>query len=168
MMQKFLCYSIKEYLFCYISLLFLVLYWGSAYGLPYEAIHYSIIISVIAGFLIIANIVQSVLKFRKLLEVERQENSGEGVEKKRWDCSLGMTKKRVAILVCTLLYPILLDVVGFFPLSVIYLIGSAVLLGIRNWKILIPYAVGFSVALYLIFDVWLGVTLPAGMIMQLF
>ena len=69
--MKFIKYSIKEYLFAYFSIVFMVLYWNSAHTLPYEALRYPIIISVIVVVLIAANLVDSVIKFRREVAAEQ-------------------------------------------------------------------------------------------------
>lgn len=163
MLIKFVKYSIKEYLFAYFSLLFLIGYWSSAYRLPADALRYSYIISGVVAILIIANIVESVIKFRKELAAERQEEDTTTEQnKERWRCDLGLSKKKVGTFVLTLLYPVLLPIVGFLPLSVIYLFGLSYFLGIRNTKAMIFYSVIVTAFLFLIFEVWLGISLPHG------
>ena len=167
--MKFIKYSIKEYLFAYFSIVFMVLYWNSAHTLPYEALRYPIIISVIVVVLIAANLVDSVIKFRREVAAEQQETAaGEVPEKARWDCSLGLTKKRMGTFSATLLYPVLLPLVGFLPLSVVYLFGVSFFLGIRNYKDMVLYSIVVTALLFVIFEIWLGISLPQGLLESLF
>ena len=165
MFIKFIKYSIKEYLFAYFSLIFLVVYWFSAHTLPYNALRYPIIISVVVVVLIAANLVNCVVKFRRELIAEREEAAAhESVKKVRWDCTLGLTKKRLGVAVLTLLYPMLLPYVGFIPLSLIYLFGVAYFLGIRNYRVMFLYSIAVTAVLYGIFELWLGISLPQGIL----
>lgn len=168
MFLKFVKYSIKEYLFSYFSVLFLILYWNSAHTLPKDALRYPFIISVVVTILIIANLVDSVRKFRREIAAEQQESAAGRGSKERWDCTMGLSKKRVGVFIATLLYPALLPVVGFIPLSLVYLFGVSFFLGIRNYKIMVLYSIAVTLGLFGIFQIWLDISLPQGFLGGLF
>ena len=68
----------------------------------------------------------------------------------------------------TLLYPVLLPLVGFLPLSVVYLFGVSFFLGIRNYKVMVLYSIVVTALLFAIFEIWLGISLPQGLLESLF
>ena len=165
MLIRFIKYSVKEYLFAYFSLAFLITYWASAHTLPYAALRYPIILSVVASVLVVSNLADSVIKFRRELDAEKAALAeGAAVQKNRWDCTLGLTKKRLGVAAFTLLYPILLPYIGFLPLSLVYLFGVSYFLNIRNYKVMILYSVIITAALFCIFELWLGISLPQGIL----
>ena len=53
---------------------------------------------------------------------------------------------------------------GFLPVSFVLGLGAGRLLGARGWVAPIALALGVTVATWVIFVVWLGVPLPAGII----
>lgn len=62
----------------------------------------------------------------------------------------------------TVLYLLLMQGVGFFLMTAIFLGGSMRMLGIRSWKTLLGVSVGFPAAAYIVFVQVLHGSFPAG------
>jgi putative tricarboxylic transport membrane protein len=60
------------------------------------------------------------------------------------------------------LYIGLIDLVGYFILTPIFLMSFPLLLGYRRWRWIIALALGCTLLFYLVFNLLLGVPLPAG------
>ena len=155
MFSKYVRFFIKEYLFTLFSTVFLIFYWSSAYKLKIEAIRYPIFFSVIAIIMIIWNLYMSVREFRQVYNAE-------GDEKKKWDCSLGLSKKKLSVIGATLLYVILIPVLGYCVSTFLYLVGMVVFLGERRPVKIVLYSLIMTGFLYLIFGRWLMIRLPTG------
>ena len=90
-------------------------------------------------------------------------------------CKLGMVKclylsvsvmilsylKVAAVIGLLVVFYFVFQYVSYILATVILIVGTSVLLGYRNWKILIPVAVVMSVALYLVFWKVFNVHFPA-------
>ena len=66
------------------------------------------------------------------------------------------------MLVPTALYVVLVQVIGIYVASTLYLGFFMRWLGRYSWVKVLPVAVGVSVAFYLLFEVWFKVPLPKG------
>lgn len=76
---------------------------------------------------------------------------------------VGADRTRVLwIVVLTGAYTVAVEYVGFIATSVPYLFGFALVLGERRWARLILFAVGVSIATYILFNTTLNVPLPHG------
>lgn len=62
----------------------------------------------------------------------------------------------------TVLYLLLMQGVGFFLMTAIFLGGSMRMMGIRSWKTLLGVSVGFPVVAYIVFVQVLHGSFPAG------
>ena len=153
MFSKYLRFFIKEYLFTLIAAIFVVVYWYSAHDLPFEAIRYSLVITVIAVVFIIWNLVMSVLQFRKVYHEE-------GDDKEKYDLTFGLTKERIGVIIATVMYGVLVPVIGFFVTTFLYLMGLSYYLGAKNRLIVLIYATVLTGLIYAIFRVWLHVRTP--------
>jgi len=67
-----------------------------------------------------------------------------------------------AIFIGTYVYLFALKWVGFLPASPIYMAGLIVLLGMRDWRYVVPISLIFPISLYYFFWVVLEVILPEG------
>ena len=67
------------------------------------------------------------------------------------------------IAVLTGAYTVAVEYLGFIATSVPYLFGFALVLGERRWASLILFAVGVSIATYILFSTALNVPLPHGL-----
>lgn len=67
------------------------------------------------------------------------------------------------IAVLTGAYTVAVEYLGFIATSVPYLFGFALVLGERRWARLILFAVGVSIATYILFSTALNVPLPHGL-----
>lgn len=65
-------------------------------------------------------------------------------------------------------YVVLLYVIGFFPASILMMIGLARGLGYKKWKPLIIGALVMMVFIYLLFVQFLAVPVPAGLLGEVF
>jgi putative tricarboxylic transport membrane protein len=73
----------------------------------------------------------------------------------------GATLRRVlAVAILTGGYVLVLERVGFISTTFLYLLLFGLVLGIRRWFLLIPFAIVVPVIVYLIFDTTLNVPLP--------
>jgi hypothetical protein len=156
MITKYIRFFIKDYLTVGLSLIFVILYWKSAYSLPLVSIRYSIIISVIACLFIIGNIVDSVIQFKKVY-------AAEGDDKEKYDITLGFNKKKLIVIAATTIYAICIPIVGYVVSTVIYLFLLCFYL--LNWKkpiVSIVYSVALTAFFYQVFHGALSIRLPDG------
>lgn len=159
MLKKYVQFMVKSYLFTLLSIAFVITYWASAYKLQIESLRYSIVVSAVAVLFIVWNLVLSVSQFRTLYRHKAEDEAG---EKKKWDWHLGLNKKKLLVIGITVLYTILIPVVGYCVSTFCYLLGLSFFLGARKPLTLVGYSLVFVAALYLIFQTWLSINLPTG------
>lgn len=70
----------------------------------------------------------------------------------------------LASLVLLALYAGAIGTVGFFVSSFAYLVAHMLLLGIRDWKVLLLVTAGTLGTFYLVVEAFLGVSLPRGIL----
>jgi uncharacterized membrane protein (UPF0136 family) len=155
---KFVRFFIKNYLFSLICAIFLVAYWISASKLDPRALRYPMIISVVAVFMLLWNWVNCVLEFRKTYNPADDEK----VEKKKYDITLGLNRKKITVILSTIGYAVMAPVLGFFVTTFLYLSGVTFYLGERKPVRVIIFAVIYTAILYMIFRVWLQLRTPTG------
>lgn len=63
-----------------------------------------------------------------------------------------------------LIYITILEVIGFVVMTAFFIIFSSRFLGYKNWKVLLPTAILFSVISYSVFNYGLAIRLPAGIL----
>lgn len=61
-----------------------------------------------------------------------------------------------------------LEALGYLISTPLFIIGAMLLLGERNWKMVISLAVGFTALFYVVFGQWLDVSIPVGPFTALF
>jgi hypothetical protein len=152
---KYIRFLIKDYLFTVFSIIFVIAYWVSAHKLRFASIQYPLVISIFTVIFIIWNLVMSVQEFLKLYKAE-------GNEKEKWDCTLGLTKKRLIVIGVTILYAGLIPVLGFCVSTFLYIAGLVVYLGERKPVPIVIYSAVMTGLMYLIFKAWLMVRIPEG------
>jgi putative tricarboxylic transport membrane protein len=76
--------------------------------------------------------------------------------------SRGELKKILTVLVPTVVYVSLIDYLGFYLTSTLYIAYFMWQLGKYAWIKIVPVSVGVSVAFFLIFEIWFSVPLPKG------
>jgi len=73
--------------------------------------------------------------------------------------------KRMGMIIgITILYFVLIDTVGYFIVTPLFLFLLSIILGYKNKKILFLYPLFFSIFLYLVFRSFLNVPLPMGIL----
>jgi putative tricarboxylic transport membrane protein len=80
-----------------------------------------------------------------------------------WPDALGWRRLAVAtvsLVVCLLVMQFL----GFFLTCLLYVVVVAFGLGIRSWRVLVTLPLAVTVALHLVFSIWLKVPLPKGIL----
>ena len=66
------------------------------------------------------------------------------------------------VLVPTVIYVILIEFIGIYVASTIFIAFFMVWLGRYSWAKTLPVAIGVSVAFFLVFELWFHVPLPKG------
>jgi putative tricarboxylic transport membrane protein len=158
MAAKYIRYVVKNYLFAVLALIFAIMFWISASKLPSRAVVFPRALFFILIPLFIWNAVSSVRGFRKTL---KDTDTAEG---KKWDCSLGLNKPKIAVTLATLGYIVLMPVLGFIVSTLLYLVGLASYLGIRKPLALALFATIYISIVYAVFGLWLQVRLPTGIL----
>ena len=73
--------------------------------------------------------------------------------------------KRMGMIIgISILYFVLIDTVGYFIVTPLFLFSLTIILGYRNKKILFLYPLFFSIFLFLVFRLFLNVPLPMGIL----
>ena len=86
--------------------------------------------------------------------------------KEEADPEWGRTEKVLVFICMTILYLIVMQIIGYTVSTLAYLIGGMMYLTYRNWKVMITISVGWVVFSYLIFFKLLYVPLPKGMLIE--
>jgi putative tricarboxylic transport membrane protein len=73
--------------------------------------------------------------------------------------------KPLALIVLFILHLFLMKGVGFYMANLLFVIGSSRLIGARDWIKPLALAVGINLFCYLLFEVWLKVSLPKGLLL---
>jgi hypothetical protein len=73
-------------------------------------------------------------------------------------------KKMAVFALLSGLYLVLMEPVGFIPCNMAFLLAAMVLLGVRRRPVLIILPVVGTAVIYLLFQVWMDVPLPAGLL----
>ena len=155
---KYIRFLIKNYLFAVIALIFTGSYWLSARNLPSKALDFPKAVLFVLIPLFIWNGINSVTEFRKTLVDETL------TEEEKWNCTLHVTSPKMIVTAITVIYILLIPVIGFFACTMAYLAVLAYYLGIRKPVPLILFVVLFTGAVYGIFVLWLRVFMPAGLL----
>ncbi len=77
-------------------------------------------------------------------------------------------RRALAMMVATFAYPILMAPLGYVITTIVYVIGGVAILNERSWKWVVPLAVVYALATFLIFASMLRVPLPLGPLNELF
>ena len=72
--------------------------------------------------------------------------------------------KAFILIVVFILYLFLMKGVGFYISNLLFVVSSSRLLGARDWTRPLALAVGIDLFCYLLFEVWLKVSLPKGLL----
>lgn len=94
---------------------------------------------------------------------ERQKSVDTGEEEK---LTPSLLKTPMAVLLAVVVYAGLLEIVGFFPSTVLFLGGYLWCGGVRDWRVLGGVVIGLNLFVYLLFVVQLNVQLPAGLLFE--
>lgn len=154
--MNYLRFVVKRYFFAVLALVFVVLYWVSASSLPSESLVFPKFVTIVTIPLFIWVFVLSLREYRALAK------DASVPEKEKWRCSLNLTKPKLVITVATILYVVLIPVVGYCVTTVLYVGGFSFYLGNRDPVRLILYTGIFFAILYAIFGIWLRIRLPGG------
>ncbi len=109
---------------------------------------------IVLGVIILIQGILALLKARKDAPAKSEE--------KKTDTRQELTKylKVAGVVALLFVYYFLFQYVSYILATIILMIGTSVILGYRNWKILIPTAVIMSVALYFAFTLIFHVKFP--------
>jgi hypothetical protein len=157
MFVKYLRFIVKKYLFSVIALVFVSVYWYSAGKLPERATVFPRIVTIIMIPLFVWNFILSIQQFRALCRSEMPEE-------KKWTCSLRITKPKLVLTGMTVLYVILIPILGYCVTTLIYIPAMTRYLGVRKPVRLVLFAVILFSVLYSIFGLWLRIRLPSGLL----
>lgn len=80
------------------------------------------------------------------------------------DVHAKLTRKLAIYITSIALYLIMLNYIGFIISSLIFVPSLLYLLGTKSMKLNIAIGFGVTVFVYLLFDVWLGINLPEGIL----
>ena len=72
--------------------------------------------------------------------------------------------KALALIIVFVLYLFLMKGVGFYISNLLFVVGCSRLIGARDWTKPLALAVGIDLFCYLLFEVWLKVSLPKGLL----
>jgi len=75
--------------------------------------------------------------------------------------------RAAAMMGLTLLFALVINVLGYIVASVVLIFGGLLVMGIRRWRTLVLFPVLYALLTYLLFHTLLGVRLPAGGIERL-
>lgn len=89
-------------------------------------------------------------------------DKGEG-PRSRIPLSLRGGSKPFNLILLCLFYLLLMKGVGFYISNLLFVVGSSRLIGARDWIRPLFLAVGIGLFCYLLFEVWLKVSLPKGL-----
>lgn len=156
MLLKYIRFFLKDYLFTLFSIIFVIMYWVSAHKLPIGAIQYAIFITFIVAFFIVWNIIMSVIEFKKVFHSDEDD-------RKKYNLSFGMDKPKLITIGTTLLYVILIPILGYAVSTFIYLGFLGWFLGIKNPIRIIVYSSAITFILFAVFKLWLQARLPSGL-----
>lgn len=106
----------------------------------------------------------SVKGVRRAAEERRGEGAADEEEEETLTPSL--LKTPIALLLVVVIYAALLEIIGFFPSTVLFLGGYLWYGGVRDWRVLGGVVVGLNLFVYLLFVVQLNVPLPAGLLFE--
>jgi putative tricarboxylic transport membrane protein len=79
----------------------------------------------------------------------------------------GNITRAVLGMVCLILFLVLCNFLGYFITALIFLVSILLIMGEKNWKILIMYPICFLLFIYLVFYLTLDVELPLGKLIGL-
>ena len=77
-----------------------------------------------------------------------------------------LLKTPMTLLLVVVAYAGLLEIIGFFPSTILFLGGYLWYGGVRDWRVLVGVVVGLNLFIYLLFIVQLNVPLPAGQLFE--
>lgn len=149
-------YVLKRYLFVIIAIAFIVTYWCSAYSLPSRSIVFPRFITFITIPIIIWTVIQSITEYRAL------KNNTEMTEDQKWGRPLRLSRVKLVITGMTVLYVILIPLIGYCVMTILYVGGLSFYLGNRNFLKLTLFTLIYFGITYAIFSLWLGIRLPKG------
>ncbi len=79
-----------------------------------------------------------------------------------------INSKRISIIIgITILYFLLIEYIGYFIITPLFLFSLTIFLGYKNRKVLFLYPLIFTAFLYLVFRLFLNVPLPLGILAQI-
>ena len=152
--MNYLRYLVRRYLFAILTLIFVLVYWRSAGKLPEKAIVFPRFITMLMIPIFVWVIVQSIIEYRAIAK--------EPHVKQKWDKTVKITKPKLLITGATILYLLLIPVVGYVVMSVLYIGGLSFYLGNRKPFTLILYSAIIVSIIYGIFVLWLRIRPPSG------
>jgi hypothetical protein len=156
--MNYVRFLIKRYLFAVLALIFVIVYWRSAGKLPEKATVFPRFITAVMIPIFIWVFVQSIMEYRALVKDTKTP------EKKKWDMSMKITKPKLIITGATVLYILLIPIIGYGVTSMLYIGGLSFYLENRKPLSLILYTGIFFSILYGIFVVWLRIRPPVGLL----
>ncbi len=91
-----------------------------------------------------------------------QKSAGWSIQSAKVSLREGLRTKSFILVVAFILYLLMAKRVGFFASNFLFVTVSSKLLGARDWRGPIALAAGIDLFCYLLFEVWLKLSLPKG------
>jgi hypothetical protein len=97
--------------------------------------------------------------------VTGDEESGRRRESLRESFRSGGRRAKVVVMIAIfVLYILMIRWIGFFVSNFLFVIVSSRLIGARNWRGPVTLSAGVNIFCYLLFDFWLKLSFPRGML----
>ena len=122
-----------------------------------------IIISVLV--LTVVMIARSFLPARKTAKSETEPSVGQGDEEQERSASTRLKTQPAVVLAAMIAYVALINVLGFFVTSILFVPGLIYYMGLRSWRAVLLPSVVLLVFVYVLFVTQLRVPLPTGILM---
>ena len=116
----------------------------------------------VGGAFIILAACQLVQALRRPEKNEDQESAGWSIRSVKASLREGVRGKPFILVVVFIFYLLTAKGVGFFASNFLFVTLSSKLLGARDWTRPIALAAGIDLFCYLLFEVWLKLSLPRG------
>ena len=110
------------------------------------------------GIIVLWNIIGTILETKK--EISKLAEKEKGKTSTFWK----KNGKSIVIFVSAIIFIFIIQIFGFWLMTFLYISFLSYYLGIRNFKYLIPQSIIITTILYGIFELWLKLALPEGLL----
>ena len=127
---------------------------------PYESAYYPRFIIMLLAFLGVATVVTEIIKLKKTTDIKQAEKSSNDEKIAFW--MMPRVRKVTMMIFGSLVYMVVMNYVGFFVTTSVYLPIMMRLLGIRKLKTVFLSTFVVVFVIYMIFVAFLNVPFPEG------